>query len=232
MEATLLSLPTPHSQKGSMANLRPVSFDLETTGLKDDSVITVAGIGTELGSWLALNTSGRDVDAETLRTAVERESDANVQLSLQSDEAGLLSALQGKATDLLDPDRHYLTAYNGEVWRGGFDLPFLRSACASHDVPWPFPSVAYVDTMDVVERFHTGDVSGLVGVYEALIGDEHCDPFVDSQEAVTAHEDGDWTSLLLHNLADIKRTRELAVLGGRYVPRKDFGMKSLEPPDI
>lgn len=215
-----------------MGNLRPISFDLETTGLEDDSVINVAGLGTELGCWLALNTSGRDVDAERLRMAVERESGSNVQLSVQPDEAGLLSALQSKAMDLLDADRHYLTAYNGERWRGGFDLPFLRSACVRRGVDCPFLDIAYVDTMTAVKRFHTGKTSDLEGVYEALIGNEHCDPFKQSTQAVTAHEDGEWCELLLHNLADIERTRELTVLAGRYVPSKDMKMKSLAPPDI
>ena len=84
----------------------------------------------------------------------------------------------------------------------------------------------------MVERFDTGDVNDLVGVYEELIGGEDCDPFDDSVSAVATHEDGDWVPLLLHNLADVKRTRELAVLAGRYIPRSDFNMKNLSPPDM
>lgn len=30
--------------------------------------------------------------------------------------------------------------------------------------------------MDMVNRFHTGEKRDLVGVYEALIGGDHCDP--------------------------------------------------------
>jgi len=64
-----------------------------------------------------------------------------------------------------------------------------------------------------------------------LIGNETCDPFEDSGVAVEAFRDRDWEPLLLHNLADIIRTRELAMLAGRYVAKSDFGMKNLDPPD-
>jgi len=56
-------------------------------------------------------------------------------------------------------------------------------------------------------------------------------PFEDSAEAVDAFENAEWEPLLLHNLADIQRTLELAMLGERYVPRSDFKMKNLSPPN-
>jgi len=130
----------------------------------------------------------------------------------------------------IDTDAHYLTAYHGETWNGGFDLPFLRSACVERDVPWPFPDMAYADMLDVVDRFDTNDTRDLVGVYDQLIGGETCDPFIDSEEAVDAFRDGEWEALLRHNLADIHRTREIAVLAGEYVPKSDFRMKNLAPP--
>lgn len=214
-----------------MGELRPIAFDIETTGLHPEAVITVAGLATDIGSWLALNTTGRDATAHALSEAIERTSGSNVQITVQQDEAGLLGELRDEATELIDDDRHYVTAYNGERWKAGFDLPFLRRACARRDIGWPFPAVAYSDTMTMVERFDTGDATDLVSVYESLIDGEHCDPFEESERAVTAHEEGDWTALLLHNLADIERTRELAVLAGRYVPRSNFRMKNLGPPD-
>lgn len=155
---------------------------------------------------------------------------AHVTLEVANDEKALLEALGKFVDERLDGDRHYLTAYNGERWRGGFDLPFLRSACLRNNVRWPFRDIAYADMMDAIDRFDTGDVSDLVGVYNHLIGTESCDPFEDSSEAVNAFENGNWEPLLLHNLADIERTRELAELAGRFVPKSDFSMKSLEPP--
>jgi len=85
--------------------------------------------------------------------------------------------------------------------------------------------------MEVMDRFDTDDRSDLVGVYDYLIGHDSCDPFEESGEAVKAFETGDWEALLLHNLADIQRTRELAVLAGQYVPKSDFRMKNLAPPE-
>jgi hypothetical protein len=130
----------------------------------------------------------------------------------------------------LDGDRHYLTAYNGETWNGGFDLPFCRTRFLQHEMDWPFRDVAYADMMQIVDRFDTNGQRDLVGVYDVLVGDETCDPFEDSAAAVDAFEDGDWLPLLKHNLADIQRTRELADLAGRFVPKSDFSMKNLQPP--
>jgi len=215
-----------------MGALDPIAFDIETNGLEPGAVITVAGIATDMGAWLALNTTGRDVDAARLATAVEHESGTNIRVSTHLDERSLIAALGEFANERIDDSRHYLTAYHGETWKGGFDLPFLRRACVRRDVAWPFPDVAYADVLTVCDRFNTGDVNDLEGVYDELIGEEHCDPFADSESAVAAHEDGEWEQLLLHNLADIERTRELAVLAGRYVAKSDFKMKSLTPPDV
>lgn len=215
-----------------MGNLNPIAFDIETSGLEPGSEITVAGLATEMGVWLALNTAGKEADATRLANAVEHESGSNVRVTVFTDEETLLAGFEDFTTKTIDDDRHYLTAYNGERWRNGFDLPFLRSACVRHEVSWPFPDVAYTDTMDMVERFYTGDVTDLVGVYETLIGEDSCDPFDDSERAVTTHADGDWTPLLLHNLADIVRTRDLALLAERHVPQSDFNMKNLQPPGL
>jgi uncharacterized protein YprB with RNaseH-like and TPR domain len=129
-------------------------------------------------------------------------------------------------------DRHYLTAYHGETWNGGFDLPFVRTACIAHDIEWPFPNLPYADMLDVVDRFDTNDKNDLVGVYDELVGNETCDPFDDSGSAVDAFENGDWEPLLRHNLADIQRTRELAALAGQYVPQSDFRMKKQSEPPL
>jgi uncharacterized protein YprB with RNaseH-like and TPR domain len=214
-----------------MGNLSPIAFDIETSGLEPAAVVTIAGLTTEMGSWLALNTSGREADASRLTNDIEHESASNVRVSVHPDEESLLAGLSGFAQDRLDGDRHYLTGYNAEVWKGGFDLPFVRRACVRRDADWPFPDIAYADTMDMVTRFHTGDVNDLDGVYDALIGKDDCDPFDGSGSAVSAFENSEWTDLLLHNLADVERTRELAVLAGRYVAKSDFRMKNLQPPD-
>ena len=211
--------------------LDPIAFDIETSGLDDDSVITVAGFAHDLGESLILNVGGRDApEHQTLTTALDEHSAGVVSLVVATDEQELLAEISEIASSQIDGDRHYLTAYNGETWNGGFDLPFCRTRFLNHDMEWPFGDIAYADMMETMDRFDTNDQRDLVGVYEQLIGNESCDPFEDSGEAVSAFEAAEWLPLLKHNLADIQRTRELAQLAGRFVPKSDFGMKSLEPP--
>lgn len=213
-----------------MGDLAPIAFDIETSGLEPGSVITVAGLAFELGEVILLNTADRPVDTDELETRLNTHSAGRVQLTACEDEHALLTTLAEVSGEHINTDAHYLTAYHGETWKGGFDLPFVRTACVARGVPWPFPDMAYADMLDVVNRFDTDDTRDLVGVYDHLIGEETCDPFSDSEEAVDAFENGEWESLLLHNLADIQRTRELAVLAGEYVPKSDFRMKNLSPP--
>lgn len=214
-----------------MGDLNPVAFDIETSGLGIDAVITVAGFAHELGETLILNTEGQDPpDEQQLTDALLDHSAQTVNLTVVTDQQALLDDIARFATHQLDGDRHYLCAFNGETWNGGFDLPFCRTRFHHHDMDWPFEDIAYADMIQIVDRFDTDDSSDLVGVYDALIGTETCDPFDDSRSAVAAFEDGDWLPLLKHNLADIKRTRELARLAGRFVPKSDFGMKNLDPP--
>ncbi|RJX47816.1 hypothetical protein [Halonotius pteroides] len=210
--------------------LDPIAFDIETSGLSDDAVITVAGFAHDLGESIILNTGGRDIDAPALATELDTHSNGAISLDAVENEQALLESVADVATGQIDGDRHYLTAYNGETWNGGFDLPFCRTRFLKHNMQWPFGDIAYADMMETMDRFDTNDQRDLVGVYEQLIGNESCDPFEDSGEAVCAFEAAEWLPLLKHNLADIQRTRELAQLAGRFVPKSDFGMKSLEPP--
>lgn len=166
-----------------------------------------------------------------MKQSLREHSAGSIDLWVTPDEQSLLTALKQVAHSRLNDDYHYLTAYHGETWNGGFDLPFVRTACVKHDVGWPFLNLAYADVLDVVDQFDTNDNRDLVGVYTELIGDDSCDPFDGSESAVEAFESGEWGSLLLHNLADIQRTRELAVLAGVYVSQSDFRMKNFSPPE-
>jgi uncharacterized protein YprB with RNaseH-like and TPR domain len=214
-----------------MGSLDPIAFDIETSGLDDSAVLTVAGLAHSLGEVLILNIDGRTANSSQLENTLQQDSIGNIEVLLADDEEALLGILHQVAHDRLDDDKHYLTAYNGETWNGGFDLPFVRTACISHDLEWPFPDLAYADVFSFIDRFDTNDEQGLVEVYEELIGKDSCDPFEDSGAAVETFNAGDWEPLLLHNLADIQRTRELAVLASDYIPRSDFNMKNLSPPN-
>jgi uncharacterized protein YprB with RNaseH-like and TPR domain len=160
-----------------MSNLDPIAFDIETSGFEDDAVITVAGFAHDIGESLICNLDGDgSVDRKALVTALDEHSERTVQLELVDDEQALLDAVATFATHQLDGDRHYLTAFNGETWSGGFDLPFCRTRFLQHGMDWPFGDIAYADMMQIVDSFDTNDQSDLVGVYDALIGEETCDP--------------------------------------------------------
>lgn len=139
VETTRQKLGVFYPTKTRMGDLSPIAFDIETSGLEPGAVVTVAGLTTDIGSWIALNTTGREADASRLVSEVERQSDSNVQLSVFHNEGDLLTGLADFASRIIDDDNHYLTAYNGERWSGGFDLPFVRTACLRQDVAWPFP---------------------------------------------------------------------------------------------
>ena len=132
--------------------------------------------------------------------------------------------------------RRYLCLEAAPSWRGGFDVPFLRTRYAHLGLPWPFADVAYADVMSVVaDRFNT-TVDGeehrdLAGVYEVLCDGEYgaVDPFDGSEAAVAAFENGWFAELVLHNVADVLRTQALGRVAERYCSKSDFGVKSLTP---
>ena len=133
-------------------------------------------------------------------------------------------------------DDMLLVAYNGETWSGGFDVPFLRTRYAERDLAWPFVDVPYADVMPLVtDRFNTTvdgtEQGGLVTAYDVLCGGSYgnLDPFDDSGEAVAMFEDGRFAELLLHNVADVLRTRALGRVAERYCSKSEFKVKSLTP---
>jgi len=212
-----------------MTELTTIAFDIETTGFQAGDELTVVGFDSAVSSRVFLHT-GTTPEAGL----ADRLSDAlqtPVQLSLHDNEQELLNELATFVTSTLTQRDAKLVAYNGERWNGGFDLPFLRTRLCTYGLEWPFGTLPYVDVMDVFEtRFNTSEDT-LSGVYEELIGAglNDLDPFTDSSEAVTAWEEGAYEPLIIHNVADIRRTRALMELAERYCSKSDFSMKSLEP---
>ena len=213
-----------------MSDLKTVAFDIETTGFETSDRLTVLGFDTAISSRVFLNT-GDDPVPSGLEDRLNSELRTPLTLSTHESESALL---EGMATfvESTFADREFkLVAYNGDTWNGGFDLPFLRTRLTTHDIGWPFADLPYVEVLDVFEsRFNTSEDT-LDGVYEELIGDGlgDLDPFADSAEAVTAWKTRDFEPLVLHNVADIRRTRTLMDLAERYCSTSDFSMKSLEP---
>jgi uncharacterized protein YprB with RNaseH-like and TPR domain len=216
--------------------LTPVAFDIETSGFETDAVVTVVGVVLPLGCRVMLNTDQRPVDHTALETTLADRFDRTLKLSCHRTEQDLLEALTDFAAHSLTPKEYLLVAYNGERFRSGFDLPFLRTRYTRQGVAWPFIDVPYADLMPIFQhRFNTQladeQAADLEGVYETIVDDEltALDPFEDSSQAVEAFETADFEVLLQHNIADILRTDALATVAEQYCGKSEFKLKSLTP---
>jgi uncharacterized protein YprB with RNaseH-like and TPR domain len=221
-----------------VTSLELVALDIETTGFGVDDEVTVVGFALPLGVWVACQTGGRE--PQDIEAALREPIDTHVQVTAHDTERALFHAVDEFAGQRLRGEDVLLTAYNGETWNAGFDLPFLRTRAAWLNVDWPLRDLPYADLLPVVtQRFNTtrtedADQSGqtdLESIYETL-GDgsyDDYDPFADSGEAVTAFEEGRFDELVLHNVADVLRTRQLGRLAQRYCSKSDFSLKSLTP---
>lgn len=218
-----------------MTVLEVVAVGIETTGFDVTDEVTVVGFAVPLGCRVFVQ-GDADTDGEEVEAAVGDAVDEAVSVSVHASEAGLLRAVGAFAGERINGEDVLVVAYNGERWRGGFDLPFLRTRLAVTGVAWPFRDLPYADVLPVVENLFDTSRGGesrndLVGAYAALIGDEvnDADPFAESADAVAAFEVGRTAELVLHNAADVVRTRGLTLLAERYCSKSDFKLKSLTP---
>lgn len=218
------------------SKLTPVAFDIETSGFETDAVVTVVGFVLPLGCRVMLNTDQRPVDQATLQTTLADQFNTTIKLSCHQTERALLEAVTGFAAESLTPKEYLLVAYNGERFRSGFDLPFLRTRYTLQNIRWPFVDVPYADLMPIFQHRFNTQIEGespadLERVYETIVGEELTtrDPFGDSKQAVGAFEDGDFEALLQHNVADILRTDALASVAEQYCGKSEFKLKSLTP---
>lgn len=221
-----------------MARLETIAFDIETTGFEATDLVTVIGFRLPLGVRIFCNTNGQAIDTSDVDQQIPR--DVTVAISTYDHETALLHRVREFTIEHLRNRDRLLVAYNGDTWRAGFDLPFLRSRCALNDVDWLFSGMPYADVMELFEkRFNTthrestnGDLQSqtdLESTYEVLIGGDYgeIDPYSASSEAVDAWKQGDFESLILHNVADVLRTQALAELADDYCSKSDIAMKSL-----
>jgi len=214
--------------------LEQVAFDIETTGFDVDDVVTVVGFRLPLGCQVFCQTDGRTSD--DVEATLQGRLDEHVNVAVHDSEAALLEAVAEFVEMRLRGDDVLLTAFNGETWDGGFDLPFLRTRFAANDLAWPFRDIPYADLFPIVKKLFNTTVDGesrndLVTTYGVLCDGEfgEIDPFDDSKEAVTAFDNGRFTTLVAHNAADVLRTAALGELAEQYCSKSDFQVKSLTP---
>lgn len=216
--------------------LTPVALDIETTGFELTEQVTVCGFSLPMGCRVFCYTGGQSAEQNILEESLEASFDVTINVTTHETESALLQAVTAFSEESLRPREYMLVAYNGEVHRGGFDLPFLRTRYVQSGVDWPFDDLPYADLMPIFQnRFNTQsdgtDRNDLEGVYETLIGGglTEKDPFETSESAVTAFEDGRFESLLAHNISDILRTDKLAKLAQQFCAKSEFQLKSLTP---
>lgn len=218
--------------------LEMVPFDIETTGLDVTDEVTVVGLELSLGCrvFLQADEDTLDGDVAALEAAVGERCGTHLNLSVHASEAGLLEAVGVFARERLHGEDVLLVAFNGERWKNGFDLPFLRTRLAAVEVGWPFRDMAYADLLPVVTRRFNVTVDGeeqstLPATYESLVdGDlNDRDPFDDSSEAVAAFAEARYGDLVTHNVVDVLRTGELGAMTRRYCSKSDYSLKSLTP---
>lgn len=138
---------------GQKEPLEPIAFDLETEGLTMDKEVTVAGLRFPLGAVVLLNTNGRSVPGELETRVLEKSGLDEIQIQVCDSERDLLERLREEADERIRGKNRMLVAYNGETWRGGFDLSFLRTRCGFNDVCWPFDDIPYSDLMPSSETY-------------------------------------------------------------------------------
>jgi len=141
-----------------------VAFDIETTGLTASSETLI--IGTHNGDRTLIQAQPTDVFQ-----GLDPASNENVSVRTYDDEHALLeNGLEtmvehwGLADDTID--RPVLVGFNSELQYGGtgFDVPFLRTRCATHELPWALDDVEHIDLKESVpDSFLTKqpDPSGL-----------------------------------------------------------------------
>ena len=230
---------------------RHVAWAIETTGFDVTDQITVSGFWLPGGhAELVVNTDGDVLDKPTTESYLEDRSRETVSVAVVDDERAVLTTLRQQLFDRFDREYNRLIAFNGDTWKSGFDLPFIRSRCIHHGLEWVFSGLQYCDLWEPVEkRLNTTHIThgtstainSLAGAHELLFSgerpacfddavhpwyrDDPYDPFDDSSEAVSCWRDGTHLPVLQHNLADVHRTWELGALVRAFVSSRDITNK-------
>lgn len=254
--------------------MNPIAFDIETLGFCADNPITVIGMYNGTDMVISINTEGDDID--------DRNIDGVDELIVNKTETELLESIPRMLNMFEIP--HTLCAWYGETWKGGFDIPKVRTACVKNGVSWPLENENYLELIEVYrKRFNTtvpeasfgrskdpwvsfaefigldvdgmkmsevkdaissadyttddlhqwadengndvptSDVSELDVVYETLVGPQPYDPLEgDSSLCVEKWQNGEFDEVILHNVADLKMTHEMAEIATTYAKPHDL----------
>lgn len=132
--------------------MRGYSFDIETAGLSgvQDEVIVVGF--REEGSEGTVTVFYLDSEQVSSVDGAELVASGEIVLKACETEEELVERVGSfiESTGLCD-GKARLYGYNSNTYRGGFDIPFLRTRCSMLDVDWVFAGVQHMDLYSVVE---------------------------------------------------------------------------------
>lgn len=124
------------------------AFDIETTGLcASDEISTICLHNNENSHvWY----QGGDMNDPG---SVEDVVDTEVHIYQFKNEHDMVDNWMGMISVMENP---LLTGWYAEVWKGGFDIPFIRNACARNGLSWDIEGVEYIDLQEIFDkRFNT-----------------------------------------------------------------------------
>jgi len=233
-----------------------VAWDIETTGFGWSEEITISGFWFPDGhATLIVNAGPHSISEQSITEQLTEASRSSISLRVADDEKDLLHEMGQVVFEQFDRNYNRLVAYNAESWKGGFDLPFVRTRCIRQGVGWMFDGVVFADLWEPVKkRLNTtttaygasDDANSLTGAYDLLFDrsdnlstlledvEAHAwyyespyDPFESSGSAAAHYHEGNLQPVLEHNLADVHRTWELGELIRSFVSSKDIAEKKL-----
>lgn len=136
-----------------------VPFDIETTGFSIDDKITTITIYIDGKYGVFVNKQDKDIIKEDdMEDNIKENSEIeNIEMFYKESEEEVLKGFSSVIEDNISTYDYYLVAYNGERWKGGFDLSFIRTAAQKYDINSVFNGRYYIDLYPIFskERINT-----------------------------------------------------------------------------
>ena len=130
-----------------------VAWDIETTGLCWSDSITTSGFWLPQGTAeMVVNTAGKTINQEAYEEYLREHCGVPLTIHPTPDETALLEKMQRLIFEKFEREANRLIGFHADSWHGGFDLPFLRSACLRCGVEWIFDGLEFVDLWDLVKK--------------------------------------------------------------------------------
>lgn len=132
-------------------------FDIETTGRLWDDEVNLLGIRKNGVTTVFTRTDAPSDDITLDEDALEATTEETVDVRRCKDEQALFERSRRYVGELFDGETIFV-AYNGETYKGGFDLAFLRMRAEQYDMEHPFKGVRFFDPYEPIAqkgRLHT-----------------------------------------------------------------------------